>query len=256
MTIDVNGTTLAYNVQGSGRPILLIHGFPLDSRIWARTAAILARSMRVFCFDVRGFGESAPATGFSMRDLANDIADAAMQLKVGPCPMAGLSMGGYVLQALAKYRPEAISHLILVDTKADADTADGKAKRDAMARVARGKGTKPVADAMAPNMLGASPDASIVDELRQIMESQRPETIASAAIAMRDREDFTDFLPTLKIPLGLIFGTEDKISPLSIGQAIKDRVPGSNLFEIAAAGHLSPMEQPQAVAEAILGIVS
>lgn len=255
MTIDVNGTTLAYNVQGAGRPVLLIHGFPLDSRIWVPTAAILARSMRVICLDLRGFGESTPASGFSMRDLANDVADAALKLQIGPCPMAGLSMGGYILQTLAKYRPEAVSHLILVDTKAEADNAEGKAKRDAMAKDAREKGTKAVADAMAPNMLGQSPDAGVVTELRQIMESQAAETLASASLAMRDREDFTHFLPTLKIPLGLIFGTQDKISPLTIGQTIHKSVPGSKLFPIENAGHLSPMEQPQAVAEAILKCV-
>lgn len=252
MTIDVNGTTLAYNVQGAGRPIVLVHGFPLDSRIWVATAAILARSMRVFCLDLRGFGESAPVDSFSMRDLANDVAEAAEKLKIAPCPMAGLSMGGYVLQTLAKYRPEAISHLILVDTKAEADSAEGRAKREAMARDALQKGTKAVADAMAPNMLGAAPDPAVVGELRTIMESQRPETLAAASLAMRDREDFTPFLPTLRIPLRLIYGTQDTISPLSIGQAIQQRVPGSQLFPIDNAGHLAPMEQPEAVADAIL----
>ena len=253
--LDINGTRLNYTDHGRGPTILLIHGFPLDGRVWEPVADILSRSLRVIVPDQRGFGRNAPADAFTMRDLANDIADLANQLVIAPCAIAGLSMGGYVAQTIAKYNPDTISQLILVDTKADADTPEGKTKRDAMAAVALSEGAIGVTQQMLPNMLHPDAPPQTLAALKTIMESQHGPTLAAACIAMRDRDDFTEFLKTSKLPLGLIYGLADAISPPALGRAIADAVPAAKMIEIENAGHISPIEQPQAVAEALLKLM-
>ncbi|MDB5328678.1 MAG: alpha/beta hydrolase fold [Phycisphaerales bacterium] len=248
-TIDVNGRSLHYTDAGHGQAILLIHGFPLDGRIWAGVAERLVAKARVIVPDLRGFGRHTPEDAFTMADLADDMAAMMEMLGIAPCPVAGLSMGGYVAQTLAKKYPGIASRLILVDTKAEGDSAEGKAKRDAMAEVALAEGSKAIADQMLPNMTAAEPNPAVAAELRSIMESQPPKTLAAACGAMRDREDFTDFLTAIEVPVAFIFGRDDKISPSA---AIEKYAAGGNtLTLIDNAGHMSPIEQPQAVADAI-----
>ncbi|MGN6726048.1 MAG: alpha/beta fold hydrolase [Tepidisphaeraceae bacterium] len=254
--LDINGTRINYTDRGRGRALVLLHGFPLDGRVWDGVADLLSRTIRVIVPDLRGFGINAPADAFTMQDLANDVADLVNQLVIAPCAVAGLSMGGYVAQTLAKYNPDVVSQLILVDTKAEADTEQARAKRDAMAATALAEGAKGVTAQMLPNMLAPEAPATIVAGLKGIMESQHAPTLAAASIAMRDRDDFTEFLKETRLPLGLIFGKADAISPIAIGQAIAAGNAGAKLVEIENAGHMAPFEQPQAVADAILKLLA
>ncbi len=248
----VQSTRLWYADAGQGPTLLLIHGFPLDSRIWDDVVPLLTPHRRVITLDVRGFGRSDPTPAFSMRQLAADVAGFATLQKLAPCAMAGLSMGGYILQELMTEKPELVSHLILLDTKADADAPEAQNKRIAMAQTAREKGAKPVADQMLPNLLAPQHDAGVEKKLRDIVESQRPETIAHACIAMRDREDYVDNLSRMSIPVDIIVGEHDAISSPIMMRAMHDRLNYGRYFEIPGAGHLSPMENPRAVAEALL----
>ena len=248
-TIDVNGRSLHYTETGQGQAVLLIHGFPLDGRVWAGVADRLATRNRVIVPDLRGFGRHAPEDVFTMNDLADDMAAFMEMIGVAPCPVAGLSMGGYVAQTLAKKYPGIATRLILVDTKAESDSAEAKEKRNAMAAVANGEGAKAITDQMLPNMTAPDASPAVIASLRSIMESQPAKTLAAACIAMRDRDDFRDFLPTIEVPVDFIFGREDAISPAG---AIEPYVTGRNtLTLIDHAGHMSPIEQPQAVADAI-----
>lgn len=249
--IDVNGQRLCYEDRGSGTAVVLVHGFPLDGRVWQGVADRLVARGRVIVPDLRGFGRNAAQSAFTLRDLADDLAAMMEQLGIAPCPVAGLSMGGYVVMALAKAYPGIASRLILVDTKAAADTPEQKQKRDAMAALATAEGARAVADQMAPMMLASSATPQAVADLRQIMESQPPATLAAAALAMRDRDDFTDLLPTLDAPVNWVFGDADAISPPDAVAPLVARLNQGTLTRIPSAGHMAPFEQPQAVADAI-----
>jgi 3-oxoadipate enol-lactonase len=251
----VQSTRLWYAEAGSGPALLLVHGFPLDSRIWDDVLPLLTPHRRVITLDLRSFGQSdplAPGAGFSMRQLALDVAGFCTLHKVAPCAMAGLSMGGYVLQELASEKPEMIRHLVLLDTKAEADSTEARNKRNAMADLVGEKGPGAVADQMMPNMLAPGAPPEVRRKLRAIMESQRVDTIASACIAMRDREDYVNLLPRLSMPVDIIVGEHDAISPPTLMRAMHERLAYGRYFVIPGAGHLSPMENPRAVAEALL----
>jgi pimeloyl-ACP methyl ester carboxylesterase len=248
----VQSTRLWYAEAGQGPVILLLHGFPLDSRIWDDVVPLLTHKHRVITLDLRGFGRSDPTPDFSMRQLAFDVAGFITLQKLGPCCVAGLSMGGYVAQELASEQHELISHMILLDTKAESDDTEAKNKRNAMAEMVKEKGATAVADAMLPNTLGNNPQPEVASKLRMIMESQRVETIASACIAMRDRETYLPTLEKLSFPVDIIVGEEDKISSPELMRFIHEKVNYGRMFTIPNAGHLTPMENPQAVATAIL----
>ncbi|MGC4033869.1 MAG: alpha/beta hydrolase [Tepidisphaeraceae bacterium] len=135
-TVDVNGRPLHYTDTGHGQAVVLVHGFPLDGRVWGGVAERLASKCRVIVPELRGFGRNPPEEGFTMADLAADLAGLMETLGIAPCPVAGLSMGGYVIQTLAKTYPGIATRLILVDTKAEGDSPEGKTKREAMANLA------------------------------------------------------------------------------------------------------------------------
>src|SRR5437870_4244544 len=133
--------TLHYDQAGRGLPLALLHGFPLDSRVWAKQRAALADQCRVITPDLRGFGKSTSDQPFSIESQADDVHAWLKQIGALPGVLGGLSMGGYVALACAKKYPADLRGLILIDTKADADTPDGKQAREKMIDLVRQKGS-------------------------------------------------------------------------------------------------------------------
>mgnify|MGYP005850110989 CR=1 FL=1 len=253
-SLKIRGTEYFVNERGSGQPLVLLHGFPLDSRVWEAQVQALSDQYRVIAPDLRGFGKTKSTGQFSMESLADDIHELKTQLGVRPCALAGLSMGGYVAQAYIKKYPTDFAALILVDTKPEADTTEAQHNREKMAADARSGGSKAVADQMMPKMLAPSAYVSrpqVVEKLRQIMESQDAESLAQACLAMRDREDFRSELASIAVPVLCIYGESDAITPPTVGQWIVSQVSHGRLAVIPGAGHMAPLEQPEAVTKAI-----
>src|SRR5688500_126739 len=216
-TGTVTGWTLSYDDRGdaSAPALVLLHGFPLDARVWEAQAAELSRDVRVITPDLRGFGKSKFAGEFTLEELADDVHALLSDLGALPAVIGGLSMGGYVALAYAKKYPKDLRGLALIDTKADADTTEGKQGREKMIALVREKGSGAVADQMMPKMLapGAGnqrPD--LARHLRLIMEACPPRTIANALAAMRDRPDRTHDLPSIPVPALIIVGEHDAIT--------------------------------------------
>jgi pimeloyl-ACP methyl ester carboxylesterase len=250
----VNGATLNYQEQGSGTPLVLLHGFPLDSRIWREQVAALSNGFRVIAPDLRGFGQSKSNDAFTMESLADDVHALLTDLGALPAIVGGLSMGGYVMLAYAKKYPTDLRGLMLIDTKAEGDTPEGKEGRQKMIELARAQGAKAVADQMMPKMLAPDADKSrpqVKRELDAIMQSQTPLTIEHALSAMRDRPDSVSNLPSIAVPTLVIVGEHDAITPPAGAEKMSKAIPHATCVVIRGAGHMSPMEQPQQVTDAI-----
>jgi pimeloyl-ACP methyl ester carboxylesterase len=240
--------------KGSGYPLVLLHGFPLDSRVWQNQLDGLSDRYRVVCPDLQGFGKSASTQPFSIDDQAEAVHAHLQQIGALPCALGGLSMGGYVALAFAQKYPEQIDGLILVDTKAAGDTPDAKAGRMKMIDLVKKQGAPAVADQMMPRMVAENSiitQPQTVDLLRQIIEACPPRTIENALLAMRDRPDRTDLLPSIADPVLILVGESDAITPVEAAQQMKDGIPHAVLTVIPDAGHMSPMENPKAVNAAI-----
>jgi pimeloyl-ACP methyl ester carboxylesterase len=254
-SVNVSGTTLHYAEQGRGpKTLVLVHGFPLDSRMWDGQREALADAARVIAVDLKGFGKSNSNEPFTINSQAQTLHEALAQINALPCILCGLSMGGYIALAFARKFPKDLQALMLVDTRAEGDTTEGKANRDKMIELVRKDGSTAVADQMMGKML--SPDTvqhrpQVVRELRDIMENCPPRTIENALVALRDRDDQTSLLPSIAVPTLILVGQDDAITPPAVAEAMHHSIPNSQLQIIQGAGHMSPMEQPEQVTQAM-----
>jgi len=254
----VSGTTFSYDDRGgagNGVPVALLHGFPLDARMWeAQLQALSDAGYHAIAPDLRGFGQSKSDSAFTIESLADDAHALLGAIRAIPCVLVGLSMGGYVALAYVKKYPADLRALVLIDTKAEADTTDGKAARDKMIDLVRKDGAKAVADQMMPRMLAkdaAAQRPQAAQALRRIMENCPPKTIEHALAAMRDRPDRSGELASTKVPTLVIVGESDAITPPDVAETMARRIPSAHLVTIRGAGHMSPMEQPEQVNRAL-----
>ncbi len=255
----LSGITLNYQEQGTGTPLVLLHGFPLDARIWREQIASLSDHFRVIAPDLRGFGQSRSNEPFTMASLADDVRALLAELDALPCVLGGLSMGGYVALAYAKKYPADLLGLALIDTKAEGDTPEGKEAREKMIELVRAQGTTAVASQMMPKMLAPDADKSrprVKRELDQIMNDQTALTIEHALAAMRNRPDLASYLPSIATPTLVLVGEHDAITPPAGAEAMGKAIPNSTYVLVRGAGHMSPMEQPQQVADALREFVN
>jgi 3-oxoadipate enol-lactonase len=244
----LNGVNLAVEVKGEGPAILFIHGYPHDRSIWAHPMAVLEGYRRI-APDLRGMGESdAPDLGYSIETYAGDLAALLDTLGVEEVVLCGLSMGGYVAFEFLRRWRRRVRGLVLMDTRAEADTAEAKRGRDAAAATARESGAAAVATALLPRMLAPttlSGSPGVVDRVRAMMASTPVAGIVGALGAMRDRVDSAELLLTLAgLPTLVIVGEDDALTPPAQVRAMADAIPGATLAAIPGAGHLPPVERP------------
>ncbi len=244
---------LAYEERGSGPVLVLIHGFPLNSTMWIEQLKGLAKIRRVVALDLRGHGYTAvkDTEGFSMDLFADDVATTLADIGADQVDLCGLSMGGYVAMAFWRRHRDKVRSLIFIDTKTEADSDEGKAGREKTAAMVREQGMEPLAEGLLPKMLGAAPSEEVVTASRRIVLATPPETAAADALAMRDRPDSTGDLAGIDVPVLWLHGEEDSLMPIEGAKAAAAKVPKATFVSIPKAGHMSPLENPDAVNKAM-----
>ncbi len=247
MQATVNGIKMVYTDEGQGLPLVLVHGFPLSRGAWVRQVDALKSSYRVIAPDLRGLGDSEARPGTnSMDQAADDIHALLRQLNTGPVVLIGHSMGGYATLAFARKYAAMLRGLVLVGTKAGADTAEAAAGRRATAEKVRVEGSAVVVSAMAPKMLAASnTDAAMAHQVRGFMERSKPEGVIGSLLGMAERGDSTDLLSQITVPTLVITGGDDTIIPPAESEKLATAIPGARLEMIPGAGHLVAFEKPE-----------
>ena len=254
--VDVNNIRLGVFDQGHGRALLLVHGFPLDHSMWRGQIQDLSRDFRVIAPDLRGFGRSGVTDGVvSMEQLADDLASLLDALGVSDkIVLCGLSMGGYVAWQFWRRHRSCLSHLILCDTRAAADPRDAAKARLESADRAMAEGVEFLADTMMGKLFAEStlqdrPD--LVEATRTVMLETPAAGVAAALRGMAARSDSTDTLGEIDVPTLIICGQHDTISTADEMQEIARQISGSRYVEVPDAGHMSPLENPTVVNQAI-----
>ncbi|HSE27189.1 MAG TPA: alpha/beta fold hydrolase [Gemmatimonadales bacterium] len=252
--LTVHGVELAVSVEGEGPAVVFLHGYPLDRTIWAHQVANLPGFRRI-APDLRGFGRSdAPDLGYSMETWADDVAALLDALGEERAVLTGHSMGGYVAFEFARRHRDRLAGLILVDTRAGADSEEARRGRDAAIQLVRERGAGPIAEQMLPKLFAPGSPArrpEAVAQVEAVMRRTPVAGIAGALAAMRDRADSRPLLPTLDVPALVLVGAEDGITPPAEAEAMAAALPGAMLREIPEAGHMASLEQPEVVTAAI-----
>jgi pimeloyl-ACP methyl ester carboxylesterase len=248
----INGIQLAYDDVGEGLPVLWIHGYPLDRSVWSRQVSGLGSGLRHIVPDLRGFGQSdAPETGYPMELYAADLAALLDLAGVDQAVVAGLSMGGYIALAFARVYPDRLRALILCDTRAGPDSSEARANREAGARRALAEGVRPVVEPLIPKLLAPGTPPELVDSVRQMLLASRPAGVAGALRGMAMRSDASPGLSAIAVPTLVVVGAEDELMPVTEARAMADAIPDAELVVVPDAGHLAPLEQPEAVNRAV-----
>lgn len=237
--------------------VLLIHGFPLSSSLWHMQTPDLSSFARVIAPDLRGHGQSEAVDGpYSVQLLADDCADLLGHLAVPtPFVVCGLSMGGYVALEFYRRYPEYVAGLVLMATRAGADSAEGKQNRDGAIATVQKQGIEPIVEGMLPKLMAsktAASDPDLVEFVHEMMLETSPEGMIGALAAMRDRPDSTELLAEIDVPTLVIHGEQDQIIPISEAEAMAKAIPNATLVRIPNAGHLPNLEQADLVNDALI----
>ena len=248
---------LAYDDSGLGRPILLIHGFPLCRAMWKPQMEPLSRAgFRVITPDLRGFGESPVGTTSVTMDLyADDLVRLLDRLEIDRAIIGGMSMGGYVLLNLLERFSDRVAHPLFLVTRAAADDSTGKEKRNHLIREVAGGHPDKVAEAFESVLFGpktAFNRPELVAEVRTWMRGTDPAGLTGGLQAMRDRRDYVGLLPGFP-QKALVVGAEyDLAVPVEHSRLLDRGLPDSRFCLVSGAGHMANMEQPEAFNRCLL----
>jgi 3-oxoadipate enol-lactonase len=259
MLAAINGINLAYSDQGQGLPVVFVHAFPLSREMWTPQAEALAGRFRIITVDLRGHGESdAPLWRYTLEQFSDDLRGLLDHLAVRQAVFVGLSMGGYTLFAFYRRYADRVKALVLADTRAQADTEEGRAKRVAMAQTAYRNGPAAVAREMLPILfspaaLAGRPD--LIQLAERIIGGNQVSGILGDLMAMADRPDSRPMLRGIACPTLVLVGEWDQGTPPADARVMAEGIPGAKLEIIPQAGHLSNLEQPEAFNRALVAFL-
>lgn len=228
--------------------IIFIHGFPFNKFMWKIQQEELRDNYRVIAYDVRGHGFSeAGEADFSIDLFVSDLLCFIDALKIDKSILCGLSMGGYIaLNAIENY-PERFDALILSDTNCIADTTEVKEKRMKAIESIRNSGVENYADESIKNLFASGSFTSRVKEIadvREMIVKTSKQSLYNTLIALSKRKETCSKLPEIKVPVLIMVGKEDKVTPPAAAQMMHEKILHSSLRIIEHAGHLSNMENP------------
>lgn len=247
--LHINGIDLAYTRRGTGTPLVLLHGYPLDHHIWDEVTNRLAGTFDLIVPDLRGFGESSTVeTPYTLDDIASDIAGLLDHLGIQQAALAGHSMGGYVALAFVNKYPGRVRGLGLVSSQAPADPPERKEGRYKTAQEVADQGIQGVVATMGPKL---TPDEQLQSTMSEMMRRQQPEAYIGTLKAMAERIDASSLLTTFQFPVVVVHGAKDALIPVDRAREVKAAVPQASLVELPNAGHLPMLEAPAETAEAL-----
>ena len=235
--------------DGPGEPLVLLHAFPLNGRMFEPQMKAFSEGRRVVAPDYPGFGRSTrtPAQP-DIRYYAEGVLGLLDRLGLERVVLGGVSMGGYVALGCMRLFPERVSGLILADTRPDADSEETRENRKNMARRVADEGVEVLIELQMRRLLARDTlekNEEVVEEVRTMILESSPGGVVAALGAMRERPDSTPLLEKIEVPTLVIGGEEDGISSPEVMEAMAEKIPDSRHVTLPRAGHLSNLEAPE-----------
>jgi pimeloyl-ACP methyl ester carboxylesterase len=240
----------------SARPLVLLHAFPLSSTMFDEQHRLLGDECRLITPDLRGFGAAPlPNDEPSIDAYADDVVAELDRRGIDQAVVGGVSIGGYITMSLLRRHPERVAALVLADTKATADTAEAAANRHRIAdQVIADDSVQVLVDELVPRLVGSTTHQQRPEVLARVTDvvlSASPVAVAWAQRAMAARPDSRDVLAHASGPALMLVGAEDEVTPTADARAMVEGTPDAQLVILPGAGHLSPLETPEAFATAV-----
>jgi 3-oxoadipate enol-lactonase len=250
---SINGVTLHYRLAGAreGLPLVLVNSLGTDLRIWEDVEPLLSSGHHILSYDKRGHGLSDTLPGpYALDDHVGDVLGLAELCGFTRFALCGISIGGMIAMRFAALYPDKLASLLLCDTGAAIGTA--AAWNDRIATVRKG-GMAAIADAVmdrwvSPGYRQRRPAAFA--GWRTMLERCSPEGYVASCATVRDTDLSAD-LPKISAPTLVIVGDSDVSTPLPLAQHLADTIPDAELRQVAGAGHVPAIEQPEALATLI-----
>jgi 3-oxoadipate enol-lactonase len=235
--------------DGPGEPLVLLHAFPLNGRMFEPQMEAFSEGRRVVAPDYPGFGRSprTPAQP-DIRYYAEGVLGLLDRLGLERVVLGGVSMGGYVALGCMRLFPERVSGLILADTRPDADSEETRENRKNMARRVADEGVEVLIELQMRRLLARDTlenNEEVVEEVRGMILESSPGGVVAALGALRERPDSTPLLEEIEVPTLVIGGEEDGISSPEVMGAMAEKIPDSRHVTLPRAGHLSNLEAPE-----------
>jgi 3-oxoadipate enol-lactonase len=238
-------------VDTGGQPpvVVLLHAFPFSSRMWAPQIEALRLKARLIAVDLKGFGRSdAPddVTAYSMDAYADELRQVIVQLRLAPAILVGVAFGGWVALTLYRSHSNMVAGLVLADSRPDAESSEGRAKRLDQQLLARTSGVRAVT-ATWPHLLTAEASRQANPQLGDVVLESMEAGLAGflgGLEAIRNRPDMSDVLGSLKVPTLIVAGEQDRICPPDLSLRMHEMVAHSRLAILPNVGALTNLEAP------------
>ena len=255
--IDVNGAKVFFKSVGTGKPMLLIHGYPLSGELFKNNrAALAAAGFQVITVDLPGFGKSvAPSKEASVENYARTVLGAMDALGLKTATVGGMSMGGMTLLQMYKLAPQRFNALVFIDTTADPAGIAEAASWHGNAVQAQQMGVASLVPGLLPRMLTGVDRMSMPNQvmfLGGLVKQANLNGAVGGGNALATRPDANPVLATIKVPTLLIFGVEDNVTPIELAMKMQKGISGSKLVLIPGAGHAATFEKASATNAAII----
>lgn len=245
-TISHQGKILAYERRGNGLPVMLVHGFAEDRRIWDPLVRSLGTKYQWLIPDLPGSGESTFNPNLhTIVDFAGVLRAIHLEEKTGPIVLIGHSMGGYISLAFADEYPDALKGLGLFHSSAYEDSAEKKRSREKSIKFIRKQGSGQYVQQSLPGLFSEHFKEQHPEMMREQITRYvnfNPDSLVQYLEAMMNREDKTRVLKAFRSPVLFIMGEEDKAIPLkdSLEQCHLPQI--SYIHILAHAAHMGMLE--------------
>ena len=247
-----NGKTISYHDSGKGKTILFLHSFGHNKNLWyPQLCHFVELGYRVIAPDMPGHGESSfdPAR-HTVDGIAESYIELLEKLGVTKTVIAGISIGGYITLKMMARRPDLFSAMVMICTKAEADTDEIKERRRAQINNIRTNGLKSFVETTAPKRVGPGVVETrpwVVDWIKLMNYTVTTDANAATLEAMALKEDDTPTLAKITVPALILSGSNDIFIPKESPHNLKNGIKHSVHHVIEGAGHVASLEFPAEV---------
>lgn len=262
LTLTVNNITVSYIDEGPANSptIIFIHGFPLNKMMWEKQIELLKENYHVIAYDIRGHGKTdAGNENFSIELFVNDLLSLMDALKIDKTILCGFSMGGYIALNSFENYPERFNALLLCDTNCAADLPETKEKRMKAIEIIKEKGLEQYAEESLKKLFAPISFSEHLKEIgivREMIMKTPIQSLYKTLHALAERTETCTKLHTLKVPVLIMVGKEDEITPPDVALLMHEKIKGSIIHIIDDAGHLSNMENSREFNNQLSGFLS